>query len=84
MNGNNQLDILLEKKDGSKKAYVKYHTDKSLRHNNIYDYIEELFDLDETLSKEDDLIIITKDVFFRFQKITCVVEKRLQKISLLL
>ena len=61
MNSNNQLDILLEKKDGSKKAYIKYHTDKSLRHNNIYDYIEELFDLDETLSKEDDLIIITND-----------------------
>ena len=61
MNNTNQLDMILTKTDLSKKLYVKYHINKSLRNNNIFDYIEELFDSEDILTKKDDLIIITKD-----------------------
>jgi len=56
-----QLDMLFTKEDGSKKAYVKFHLSKSLRPVNIYEYIEDLFNLEEVLKKTDDLIIIMKD-----------------------
>ena len=56
-----QLDMLFTKQDGSKKAYVKYHLSKSLRPVNIYEYIDDLFNLEEVLTKTDDLIIIMKD-----------------------
>ena len=62
-----QMDMLLKKDDGSKKTYVKYHTGKSsqieknLRPVSIYEYIEDLFTLEEILVKTDDLIIIIND-----------------------
>jgi DNA-directed RNA polymerase subunit H (RpoH/RPB5) len=62
-----QMDMLLKKGDGSKKTYVKYHTGKSsqieknLRPVSIYEYIEDLFTLEEILVKSDDLIIIIND-----------------------
>jgi DNA-directed RNA polymerase subunit H (RpoH/RPB5) len=56
-----QLDMLFKKEDGSKKAYVKYHLAKSLRPVNIYEYVDDLFNLEEVLKKSDDLIIIMKD-----------------------
>jgi DNA-directed RNA polymerase subunit H (RpoH/RPB5) len=64
---NKQLDMLLErnedidKKIKAKKVYVKYNLGKSLRPNNITEYLDELFNVDNTLSIDDDLIIITKD-----------------------
>ena len=64
---NKQLDMLLERpinneqKIKSKKTYVKYHLAKTLRPQNIYDYIDDLFNLEKMLSKNDDLIIIIKD-----------------------
>ena len=54
-----QMDMLLEKTD--KKTYVKYHLDKTLRPTNLYDYIEDLINLDNILNKTDDLVIIIKD-----------------------
>lgn len=56
---NQQLDLLVAGK--SKQVYVKYNIAKSLRPNNIYDYIEDLFNIENTLNKKDDLIIINKD-----------------------
>ena len=60
-----QMDMLVTKKDGSKKAYVKYHSlAKTLRttgSRGVYEYIYDLFDLEEILTKKDDLIIIVKD-----------------------
>jgi len=47
--------------NGAKKVYVKYHIDKSLRPVNVYEYIDDLFNLEEVLTKKDDLIIIIKD-----------------------
>mgnify|MGYP001156691666 CR=1 FL=1 len=56
---NKQMDMLLEKSE--KKTYVKYHLGKSLKKNNIEDYIEDLIHLDNILEKKDDIIIIVKD-----------------------
>ena len=55
-----QLDMLVSRPD-QKKAYIKYHIAKSLRTQNIYEYIEDLFELEQVLEKKDDLIIIQKD-----------------------
>ena len=54
-----QMDMLLEK--SNKKTYVKYHLAKTLRTVNIYEYIDDLFNLEQILEKKDDLIIIIKD-----------------------
>ena len=64
---NKQLDMLVERKTNpetgvsGKKTYIKYHLAKTLRPNVIYDYLEDLFNLENVLTKKDDLIIVTKD-----------------------
>lgn len=64
---NKQLDMLLTRNENrdlkipKKKVYVKYHLAKSLRPNNINEYLDELFNVDNTLSVDDDLILIIKD-----------------------
>ena len=58
---NKQLDLLLVNNDTNKKIYFKYHLGTKIRTNHIYDYIEDLFNIDEILTQEDDLIIITKE-----------------------
>lgn len=60
---NNQLDMLLTSHEGEidmKKSYVKYHLAKTLRRENINDYIDDLFNLEQILTKKDTLIIIMK------------------------
>lgn len=56
-----QLDMLLEKSSTKKKIYVKFYVNKVLKTQNIYDMVEDLFHLENILSKRDDFIIITKD-----------------------
>ena len=56
-----QMDMLLQKTSEPKKVYIKYHLAKSLRPVNLYEYIEDLFTLEEVLTKKDDLIVIMKD-----------------------
>jgi DNA-directed RNA polymerase subunit H (RpoH/RPB5) len=58
---NNQLDLLLIHSETKKKMFLKYQLLPKLRTNHIYDYIEDLFNIDELLTKEDDLIIVTKE-----------------------
>ena len=62
---NNQLDMLFDaSKDTdvkTRKTYVNYHIDKSLRPAYIHDTIEDLFNVEELLTKDDTLIIVTKD-----------------------
>jgi len=58
---NTQLDMLLTKKNDNKKIYVKYHLGKTLRPNNIYEYIDDLFTAEDILKKNDDLMIIMND-----------------------
>jgi DNA-directed RNA polymerase subunit H len=64
---NNQLDMLLEmeKEDPvtnkKNKIYIKYYLAKVLRPATIQEIIDDLFQLEEILTKEDTLFIITKD-----------------------
>lgn len=64
---NKQLDMLVERKTNpetglpGKKTYIKYHLAKTLRPTVIYDYLEDLFNLEQVLTKNDDLIIVAKD-----------------------
>jgi len=61
LNQNNQLDMLLSQTDGNKKCYVKFHLTGKLTKGNIYDYIEDLYNIENILNDVDDLIIIIKD-----------------------
>jgi DNA-directed RNA polymerase subunit H (RpoH/RPB5) len=64
---NNQLDMLLEmeKEDSithrKKKIYIKYYLGKIIRPANIQEMIEDLFHVEEMLTKEDTLFIVVKD-----------------------
>jgi len=64
---NKQLDMLIEKKEEDKKSkrkqkvYISYYLGKTLRSANIQEMIDDLFNLEETLTKDDTLYIITKD-----------------------
>jgi DNA-directed RNA polymerase subunit H (RpoH/RPB5) len=65
---NNQLDMLLEKKPdetGSikkkRKIYIRFYLTKMIRPANIQEMIDDLFNLEEILTKDDTLFIITKD-----------------------
>ena len=56
--------MLLEKDDKTK-IYFKHHLEElrgyKIKGPHILDYIEDLYEIEEILSKEDDLIIVTKD-----------------------
>lgn len=56
-----QLDLLLHNSSNDKKNYIKYHLGKTLRPNNIQEYIEDLYHLEKILTTKDDVIIITKE-----------------------
>lgn len=55
-----QLDMLMTN-DDNKKVYVKFHITKNLRAQNLYEYVEDLFELENLLGKNDDLIIVIRD-----------------------
>jgi DNA-directed RNA polymerase subunit H (RpoH/RPB5) len=63
MSTSKQLDMLLKKNDvNDTKTYVKYHPlNKILSVKNIREYIDDLFELEEVLKKNDNLVIIIKD-----------------------
>jgi len=67
MSQNKQLDMLLEKNDEDpttkrkNKIYIRYYLVKTLRPQNIQEMIDDLFNLEEILTKDDTLMIITKD-----------------------
>ena len=56
-----QLDMIFSNKDNTKKSYVKFHLGNTIRALDLYDYIEDLFNLEELLTKKDDLNIIMRD-----------------------
>ena len=60
---NKQLDMLLEKNKSPKqtKIYVKYYLAKTIRPQNVQEMIDDLFNLEEMLTKDDILYIITKE-----------------------
>ena len=55
-----QLDMLLTNKE-NKKVYIKYNITKALRPDNVYNIVDDLFNIENILSKNDDLIIIIKE-----------------------
>jgi DNA-directed RNA polymerase subunit H (RpoH/RPB5) len=61
---NDQLDMLLTSdkhaSGPSRKVYVKYHLARTLRRDNINNYIDDLFHLEQVLNKGDTLVIIMK------------------------
>jgi DNA-directed RNA polymerase subunit H (RpoH/RPB5) len=67
MRQNNQLDMLLEKNDENSvtkrknKMYIRYYLGKIIRPANLQEMIDDLFNLEEILTKEDTLFIIIKD-----------------------
>lgn len=56
-----QMDMMLKNPTTGRKVYVSYSAIKALRVNNIYDLVEDLYSLEDTLSKDDELIIVAKD-----------------------
>lgn len=67
MRQNNQLDMLLEKSvpnpdtKRNNKIYIRYYLGKIIRPANLQEMIDDLFNLEEILKKEDTLFIIIKD-----------------------
>jgi DNA-directed RNA polymerase subunit H len=67
MKQNNQLDMLLEKTEENtltkrkNKIYISYYLTKMIRPSNIQEMIDDLFNLEEVLTKDDTLFIIIKD-----------------------
>jgi len=67
MKQNNQLDILLEKNDEDEttkrknKIYIKYYLAKMIRPANVNEMVDDLFNLEVILTKDDTLFIIIKE-----------------------
>jgi DNA-directed RNA polymerase subunit H (RpoH/RPB5) len=71
MKTNNQLDMILEKKTKNetdvnvsapnKKIYIRYYITKALRPNNLQEMIDDLFNVEEILTKDDTLFIVVKE-----------------------
>jgi DNA-directed RNA polymerase subunit H (RpoH/RPB5) len=60
MFNNKQLDMLLENKKNKKKIYIKYHL-STLNQQKIYEYIDDIYHLEEMLQPTDELLIIIKN-----------------------
>jgi DNA-directed RNA polymerase subunit H (RpoH/RPB5) len=61
---NNQMDMLLERVEEGKekrKIYIRYYLTKTLRPQNIHEMLDDLFYLEEVLTKNDTLFIVIKD-----------------------
>lgn len=72
MKSNNQLDMILEREtpeseiiDGSTprkyKIYVRYYLAKTIRPQNLQEMIDDLFVVEDILTKKDTLLIVVKD-----------------------
>jgi len=67
MKVNNQLDMILEKTTEDvdikrkPKIYIRYYLAKTLRPPNLQEMIDDLFNIEEVLSKYDTLFIVVKD-----------------------
>ena len=54
-------DNVKKKEDYEKKIYIKYYLGKSLRPNNLQEMIDDLFYIEEILTKNDTLLVVVKD-----------------------
>ena len=62
MSQTDQLDMLLSNQSTGKKIYVKYHLGKTLRPNNILDFVDDLYTIDNVLKRDDDLVVIGREI----------------------
>jgi DNA-directed RNA polymerase subunit H len=61
MYSNDQLDMLLAKENGEK-VYIKYYLNsKNIRKENLDTLVEDLFEIENVLTKKDTLIVIVND-----------------------
>jgi DNA-directed RNA polymerase subunit H (RpoH/RPB5) len=59
---NDQLDMLLKNKKTSKKVYIKYYLQsKQIRPQNLDNIIDDLYYIENVLTKDDDLIVIVEE-----------------------
>ena len=63
---NNQLDMMINTSENveeemKKMIYIKYHLLKGLRPQNLQEIIDDLFNVEEILTKKDTLLIVVKD-----------------------
>lgn len=66
MKTNNQLDMLLEKKKSdedkdSLKIYIKYYLGKALKPATLQEMVDDLFAVEEILTKKDTLVVVVKE-----------------------
>ncbi len=60
MNNNKQLDLLLTNPDTNKKVYVCYRHSKKIGAPTVHEIVDEIFNIEELLTKDDELVIVTK------------------------
>lgn len=58
---NNNEENYASNENNEKKIYIKYYLGKSLRPNNLQEMIDDLFNVEEVLTKEDTLLVVVKD-----------------------
>lgn len=59
---NKQMDMLVTNNETGNKIFIKYHIQPpKLKQNHVYEYMEDLFDIEQILNDNDELIIITND-----------------------
>jgi DNA-directed RNA polymerase subunit H (RpoH/RPB5) len=56
-----QLDMMLENNTTNTKCYIKYHLGKKLKQNHIEEVMDDLYDTEEILTNDDELIIVCKN-----------------------
>ena len=59
--GTCNLDMLLTNPETQSKLYFKYHLKTKISKTHIQDFIEDLYNVEEVLGPEDNLIIVGKD-----------------------
>jgi DNA-directed RNA polymerase subunit H (RpoH/RPB5) len=62
MSANDQLDMLVSREKDGSKLYIKYciHL-KQLRKENIDQFVEDLYEIEQVLEKKDVLVVVTND-----------------------
>lgn len=61
MYNNKQLDMLLEHSETKNKLYIKYNIFSKLRPQNVNDYVEDFYNIENILDKDDEFMIIIKN-----------------------
>lgn len=61
LNQNNQLDMYITNEVKNTKCYIKYQMSGKLTKGILGDYVEDLFNIENMLDEDDELIIVLKD-----------------------